>query len=454
MIRLLLAILLSLWPLTGLAAAGERIADPSAAEPPRLLLIAIDAVPLDIMQKVAADPDNEVLHGLPTPVPLISTFPSTTSLALAAIQKPLGVEESPGYENRFYDWQTNKVVGGGLMSYEPFPWRKSFDWKVEGLRRKAMSALRPIKASHKDIEQSLAAFLESDQSAFFIYYDTTDSASHLKGPEGLIPILEDLDRQLGDFRRAHPEVEFDLVLFSDHGIDGGDPLINVRKPVTKSLKKAGYKRRKKLIDERDYVITPFGLVSSFVVFAQAGQERPIARVIANVEEVSICSYREGDGWAVVDLEGRASFEKRGTTRPEWRYTFEGEDPLEIAELWEEAGTDGWLSDRSLLRETEAAAFPDPLYRISEAFTLVENPASIICSTTGDGVYGSKSTSFGARLSGGRLRWTHGALHREATLGFFVTDIPGLQPQNAVRFDEALLPFADRFDHDWSQEDGE
>lgn len=419
---------------------------PSPEDSRKTLFIAIDAVPIDIMRRVAADPDNLFFHALPSPVPLISTFPSTTSLALAAIQQPLGIQASPGYENKYYDWQTNKITGGGLVSYEPFPWRKSFDWKVEGLKRKATSAMRPIKASRRDIRESLEAFVESSRRSFFIYYDTTDSAVHLRGPEGLIPILEELDLRLVELRQSHPSLVFDLVIFSDHGIDGGEPLKNVRKPVTQALKKAGFKRRDKLKQEGDYVITPFGLVSSFVLYTHKGQEAPAALAIVNVDEVAMCAYREAEGWEVVDRSGHGSFLRRDAPSRQWKYSYVGDDPLHLAQLWTGSATaDGWIDDSRILAGTEDAFYPDPLHRIAEAFTLVHNPASIICSTTGNGDYGSKSTSFGARLSGGRLRWTHGALHREATMGFFMTDIEGLQPESAVRFDEALVPFLDRFD---------
>ena len=53
------------------------------------------------------------------------------------------------------------------------------------------------------------------------------------------------------------------------------------------------------------------------------------------------------------------------------------------------------------------------------------------------MYGSKTTELGSRLSVGRLRWTHGALHREASLGFFMSNVESWKPDGPVRFDEAL-----------------
>src|SRR3990172_1815888 len=88
---------------------GSRAAHALESErrPPRVLFIAIDAVPFATMQASAADADNAFLGSLAGPVPLISTFPSSTSLALAAILQPIGVADSPGYEAKRYDRAAN-----------------------------------------------------------------------------------------------------------------------------------------------------------------------------------------------------------------------------------------------------------------------------------------------------------------------------------------------------------
>ena len=49
--------------------------------------------------------------------------------------------------------------------------------------------------------------------------------------------------------------------------------------------------------------------------------------------------------------------------------------------------------------------------------------------------------FGSRISTGRLKWTHGAMGSEASLGFVMSDVPGWQAPEVVRFDEALRSWA-------------
>lgn len=94
-------------------------------------------------------------------MPLISTFPSTTSLAFAGILEPLGLDRSPGYEAKFFDWDRRRVRGGGLISYNriPFPWHEFWDWKLPSLWAKLTSGVHPIQVCYRSIERSLEALL-------------------------------------------------------------------------------------------------------------------------------------------------------------------------------------------------------------------------------------------------------------------------------------------------------
>ena len=135
--------------------------------------------------------------------------------------------------------------------------------------------------------------------------------------------------------------------------------------------------------------------------------------------------------------------RRHPTKEEfWSYESEGRDPLRLDEALGDRRGQPWLSDSEVFAATRTAEYPDPFHRISRCFDLVENPASVVCSLDRDSMYGSRMTAIASRLSVGRLRWTHGALHAEASLGFLMSDVEGWQPGSAVRFDEALEPFLD------------
>jgi hypothetical protein len=435
------------WLTVAALAAGHVAALENPPPRPRVLFIAIDAVPFAIMEEAAADPASSFLAGLKGPVPLVSTFPSATSLALAALLHPIGVPPSPGYEAKHYSWAENRVSGGGLTDYEPFPWRSFFDWKVHTLWRKATSAIRPIKASKKDIRESIEAFRASSEPIYFVYYDTTDSGGHLKGPRSLLTILAELDRQLDALRREHPEEPFWTVIFSDHGLDGGPALRNVRADVKSALSAAGFGLRQKLEDDGDIVIIPFGLVSSLVAYTRPGREEDAARAMASAEGVDLCAARIADGYLVESSRGRAIIHRLPSDPPRWRYEWSGdEDPLSLgADLAAVlAGEDG-LDDGTLFARTLPLVYPDPFHRIASSFDGVDNPASVVCSVARGYMFGAKITELGSLVSVGRLRWTHGALEREASLGFLMSDVPSWKALGPVRFDHALEAFNDLWD---------
>lgn len=443
---LVLSAILALLPLGGLAAEEPR---------PRLLFIGLDAVPYGIVEELS-DPargDDELFPGMRGPVPLISTFPSTTSLAFAGILEPVGLEKSPGYEAKFFDWEAGRVRGGGLISYGriKFPWREFWDWKLHGLPAKLVSGARPVKTVYREIERSLEAFAESDADVFFIYSTTTDLVSHLKSPPGLEPVLRRLDLRLRELRRRYPDRPFRTVIFSDHGMDGGAPLVNVRRGLHRALRDAGFRAAKRLKHPNHVVFVPFGLVSSFVAFTREEERERVADVMSAVDGVHVCATAaaDGDGWRVSGGEGSALIRRsRGPEGGElWSYEPLDGDPLALApvveSLRQRAGDPGAAAfpDRWWLEATRDHENPDPLYRIARGFDLVENPASVICGTRPGYMYGACSTELASRLSVGRLRWTHGALDRAATLGFVMSDVGAWEVSpGPVRFDEALLPF--------------
>lgn len=443
--------MLGLFVVSGLLIRVLPAAGAGTSAEPRTVLIALDAVPYSVVAEVADRRLGEqaLFQGMRGPVPLVSTFPSTTSLALAAILEPFGLELSPGYEAKHFDRERNRIRGGGPISYGrlEFPWHKFFDWKREGLWRKMTGALHPINISYDAIDRSLDAFLASEKPRYFIYYDSTDLAGHLRSPESLKTILAALDTKLRALRTAHPERPFHTVLFSDHGMAGGQPMRNVRCAVLEALGQAGFHSARRLEGPEDVVFVPFGLISSFVAFTQKGREDEAARAMASAEGVDLCAAAEGDGWRVESDRGSALIRRRGTgASVEWLYEPLGGDPLGYApiaaKLAERAPEHApWLADELWWLATRGADYPDALHRIASGFERVANPASVICSVKPGFMYGAAITDVSSRLSVGRLEWTHGALLRDDSYGFLMSDAPGWRADGPVRFSEALRPFA-------------
>jgi hypothetical protein len=454
---------------------------------PRTLVVMLDAVPFESVAGLPLAADGErPFAELSEPVPLISSFPSATTVALTGIFEPIGIERPPGYEARYFDRERGEVVGGRPLSYQqiPFSWREFFDWKVKDLLRKAWGYVRPGPFSRWEVRRGVEAFLESDLPTYFVYVGATDGVAHLKGPGGFDEVFLELDRAL---EAARERESFHTVLLSDHGVGGGAKLINVLRPVRRALRDAGLRPGERLRGADDVVLVPFGLLSGFVVFTPHGREAEVARLVATVEGVEVCAapappQPEADAaWLIASGGGAAIAARRERAGiVEWRYEIEardpvgpagrnpvgpagrnpvgpagrnpvgpagrdpvgpaGRDPLGYADL---AG--GWRTDAEWFAEVADRRLPDALHRIARAFELTRNPASLLCSVSPGFMYGSMTTDLTSRVTVGRLRYTHGGLGTGDSLGFFMTDHPALATRGAaesgaVRFDRAFVGF--------------
>lgn len=434
------------------AALPAGAGDEPPAKTQRTLLIAVDAVPYARVAHLT-DPargEETLFRGFQGPVPLISSFPSTTSLALGGILGGIGLERSPGYEHRYFDLELGKKLGGGPISYHKllFPWRRFFDFETQGVLTKGIKLFHLDKASRHAIAEALDAFAASDKPTYFAYFDLTDMIAHVRGPEGLDSFLRYLDLGLQDYRASRPDLDLTVVLYSDHGMAGGELLANVRRNVHRALHRGGFDRAQRLHRRTDVVIVPYGLISSLVAFTRPGRETAVARALADAEGVDFCIAAGRRGFMIISRRGSARVLHRSAPEGDlYGYRALRGDPLDYGELARGPGPGGepapWRPDRWWLEATHDHYYPDALYRTVRAFDLVDNPASVVCSVADGYMYGAAYTALGAWLTPFRgLRYTHGAMDRDDTLGFLMSDDPDWRPPPAVRFDEALAPWGD------------
>jgi hypothetical protein len=416
----------------------------------RTLFIVLDAIPYSAVSEIT-DPTlgaAALFQDFKGPVPMVSTFPSGTCVAIPGILTPFGVSISPGYEARYYDWQRNKVRGGGPISYYriEFPWRSFFDVTRTGIITGGLHGLSPIRSSIKQLRKGIDRFIESEKDPFAIYIGETDLVMHFAGPEATERVFAAMEAKLEEVRQEHPDRPFDTVILSDHGVEGGAPLANVWKPVRKALKEAGYRYTKKLRRPTDVVLTPFGLVSNFEAYTREEAKPHVAEILADVPGVDFCVFETHFGWIVESMDGKAIFRRHPTPGgPCWSYEPLYGDPLEylplIDHFLQQTGrTSDCLPDEEWFEATAGCEYPDAFSRLAQSFRLVENPASVACSLRRGYMYGPRRTDLASKIADGPLRWTHGALHREATLGFLMSDVPGWNPPHVARFDTALAPF--------------
>jgi hypothetical protein len=327
-----------------------------------------------------------------------------------------------------------------------FPWRGFFDVTRTGIVVGGLNALNPVKGSIKQLRKGIDGFVASPKDLYTIYIGETDLVMHFSGPDAAGPIFEALESMIREARREHPDRPFDVVILSDHGVEGGKPLINVRQPVLEALKQAGYRYEKKLKRPKDVVLTPYGLVSNLEAYTRDEIKPNVAAVLAHVPGIDLCVFERPDGWVIESTDGKAVFRRHDTPAGKcWSYEPLSGDPLHYLPLIDAFSqrtgkTIGCLPDDAWFEASAACEYPDAFFRLEQAFELVQNPASVVCSLSPEYMYGARMTEMGSRIANGPLRWTHGALHGEATLGFLMSDLADWDPPRFARFNTALLPF--------------
>lgn len=429
-----------------LACTSPLVAEKSARVPPRVLVIAIDAVSYDLIEGLThtAGGGERIFPGLAGPAALINAFPSNSYTAWSGLLQPFGVDLPLGYEARYFNRDSGRLEGGLSPISVRAPWREFFDWHLKGVIRKAIAYGWPESWSERELRRGLDAFQASDERVFAMYIVSTDGLGHEDGPDGLAEFLRDMDRILAEFKRDHPEQRFYTFLFSDHGMSGGEPLENVWPAVRRRVREAGFRARTRLKGPRDAVVVSYGLLSSFVVYADPSAGDTLARMLAGLEGIDLCITEKPPTWTIHGDGGSARIHRiRGYGRGLWRYETIRGDPLDygpvVERLRRRSGFEHavWFPDRWWFETTRRHFYPDAIHRISWAFRLSRNPATIICSVAPGYMFGARSTDWIARPTIGRLRWTHGALHWDASAGFVMTDLPEWGAPDTVRFDEAL-----------------
>lgn len=432
------------------AGAGPRPTRGHApvAEPaPRTLIIGIDAVPYDLVCRLRCDraAPRRLFAGFKGPTAVNSTFPSISYTAWSNLLKPLGSDKPLGYETRYFDGAERRLKGGLSLAEVPASWKDTFDWKMHGLVRTAVAYGWPRHYSIWELRRGLEAFAASPAPVFSMYIVSTDGLAHLSGPDALAEVLRAVDAALTDFRQAHPQVPFHSVLLSDHGIAGGRALENHWPAVRRAVRRAGFRVRSRIANDRDVVFNPYGLLTGFVIYTARERETEVAAAAAAVAGVDFAAHRIGkNAWRIHSAGGEAVIERRRAgAKYVWRYRCEGADPLRyqpvIAGLRQRAGDPAaeWFPDAWWFEHTRDQFYPDALHRLAQSFEIAVTPASIVCSCAPGYMFGGLKTEYISRATVGRLKWSHGALHRDASLGFMMSDLPGWVAPEMVRAEDAL-----------------
>jgi hypothetical protein len=407
------------------------------ASTPRRLVIVLDGVPFQTVAELRAEGR---FRRFKEPARMISTFPSLTNAAMIEI---LQAEDSPGYEDHYFDRERNRLVGsiqdrlnGGKFIQGTF--RETFDYHAPAFKGSFAYLAAPVGAivvAHFDLTGFRKAFRRSDAPLFVAYIGETDSLAHLGGEKPLKSFLRTLDRMVEELI-VESGGRLEVEMFSDHGNSYAD---YTEVKLNDAINAAGFKTEKSLKQPNSVVLPKHGLVGASMLFTAAENRARLAAVCADVKGVDFTVYAPEEN--VVELtskRGRARVLRDGD-----RYKYEsfGGDPLDLNQIIEgmksrgAMGEDGFASNDEWWQATRHHDYVDPLRRLFDGVSrYVKNRADVIVSYEDGYLLGSPFLSVFAQMCA-----THGNLLRGETEGFAMSTRQSLN--EAVRGYELNRLFA-------------
>jgi hypothetical protein len=413
---LILIFVLTMW--AGLPAMPAAAQEKSTATLRRHLIICVDGVGFSLIEKMRSEGRFKQFH---EPSRMIAPFPTLTNVAMTEILTPAGASPAAGYEDKFFDVESNSMHGGLLERFQSGrfikgTFRELFDYHPSAIKSGLGYAAPPLSTyleSLTDLTRMRQKFRASQEPVFFAYTGATDSLAHLGGEWLLRSFLTRLDDTVSGIIRDSPG-PVDVTIFSDHGNHFRD---YKRASLKAALRRSGMRLDGRVRDERSVVLPQYGLVGCAVLFTKESNEARLAGPLSEVKGVDFAAYETGGIVHIVTARrGRATIERRGES---FRYQADQGDPLSLLPLIVElkakgkADAEGFISGADWFEATLEGERPDAVRRIYEGLHApIRNRANLIVNLE-DGYYaGSFSLDIFAFLQA-----THGNLGREQSFGF-------------------------------------
>jgi hypothetical protein len=384
----------------------------------RRLVLVLDGVPYQTITALRAEGGFQRFH---SPARMISTFPSLTNAAMIEI---LHAEDSPGYEDHYYDRTRNRLLGTiqDRLRGEKFiqgTFRETFDYHAPALKGAFAYVAAPLGAvavAQVDLASFRQAFRQSNAPVFIAYIGATDSLAHLGGEQPLLAFLRTLDRAVEELivETERNGGHLEVALLSDHGNRFADYRAV---KLNDALKQAGFVTEKSLQHERSVVLPKHGLVGASLLFTAPTQRARVAEVCAQTTGVDFAVYAVDENTLeLMGPRGRARVRRVGEL---YQYEALSGDPLELNCIVEEMKQRGLLDHNGFAaredwwRATLGHVYVDPLRRLFDGLNkYVKHRADVIVSYEDGYLLGGPMLSAFARMQA-----THGNLRRGETEGF-------------------------------------
>jgi hypothetical protein len=373
--------------------ASEVRAPAQGTDPPRTVVLAIDAIPYELFAELQREGRFKAFFPASR---LVAPFPSLTNIGFTAI---LRTRPPSGYEDLYFDPARDAFIGGVrdrlTGEYKDIaPFHEEFDWEEPRLWGAFVFYLpdRVREAELLRIEEILMQFARGgadpvgrNDAELVLYMGSTDAVGHVGGREALTKHLLRVDDVLARFLAAGGGRDR-VVLLSDHGMSETPSRLF---DLETALDRAGFRLAATGKETRDVVAPAYGLVGSIQLFTSPGQEEAVARAIVAQKGADFAVWREELPPGAVGT-GHDAFSVGAVDAAD------SPDPL-----------DRPFDTYPMLRERVRQAFADPPL----------NPAHVLVSLEDGWHYGSALFDRAVEIRG-----THGSARGSSSVGFLASNV--------------------------------
>ena len=401
----------------------------------RTLFIGLDGIDYELVKELK---DEGYFADFQEPVPIISTFPTATTIGFTGLFWPLNVGQVPGYETRFYSREQNKIIGGTPLDVYKIKinYKYYFDWFRHTMESKGVMYAFPSVASKKDLVKSKHLVLGGDKRIVMSYLGGTDGSAHILGRNRTKRTLIFMDDFLKKLKKKHLEQKGEhlrIVLFSDHGFQYAKMRTVKNSNIKRNLRNVGLKLNTKFETDNDVVMVKFGLLSGGVGFTKRENRTKVAEAFLKLRGMDLFFWHDDNKKKIFikDIHGNeAYFEYRGIKN--YRYVSVKGDPIGYKKF----ELNRFRRDSEWKNLTYDHEYPDVGFRLYDSFfNLVKNKADFMFSLKSNYQFGSLPALLGTYPRVGQ-RGTHGGLFKQTTYAFAMTNYDENQnPPKFFRYNE-------------------
>ncbi|MDZ4676217.1 MAG: hypothetical protein SGI74_01805 [Oligoflexia bacterium] len=427
-------ILLGLVTSLGITCAHKPL--PKNGPIPTTLVLGVDGISYLTFKKLQ---DGGHFRNFMPVAPMYASFPSISDPNWTKLYN-LPIER--GFTKAFFDPTIKTPTGmgkenGGITSHftrHPL-YEDVSDFRLEGAWEHLSMLIWTETTALYWLESLEKQFFEfRGRKNYFGLIINSDILSHTEGEKNVMKYLVKIEERIEKIQKRYKELyhqDLEVIFVSDHGNTFLKPKDVLFQP---ALEKAGWKFAPTIAHPKDIGFYVPEMLSFAAFYCQPKSARELALNLAKINHIQTTFYAEsptdiraiglhglGEAQLIVDEKNEMVDYK----------VLRGPDPLKQTKYFKK----GPLSFDAYFLASQNDIYPNVVTRVWEGFTnnSITKPQVLVDPELGY-VFGNKALRLVTEVRG--FSSTHGGLHREQTMGIFVStkrQFPAIRPQDFRKF---------------------